>query len=95
MEKTLHADSFGPGDGVLLQESIPVGGAAAHPRAEEVLTGRVAQAATGIDKAGLSPRRHRVAGETQLLSNGTYNRHGYVAGGGYSNCGRKSRHPLA
>ena len=33
---------------LLLQERIPVGVPAAHPRAEEVLTGRVAQSLPGM-----------------------------------------------
>ncbi|HKB66852.1 MAG TPA: glucoamylase family protein [Pyrinomonadaceae bacterium] len=86
MEKRFHADPLVQATELLLQERIPVGVAAAHPRAEEVLTGRVAQAPQGLIKRVY----HRVDTEsprTQLLSNGTYNVMVTVAGGGYSNCG--------
>jgi cyclic beta-1,2-glucan synthetase len=86
MEKRFHADPLVQATELLLQERIPVGVAAAHPRAEEVLTGRVAQVPQGLIKRVY----HRVDTEsprTQLLSNGTYNVMVTVAGGGYSNCG--------
>jgi cyclic beta-1,2-glucan synthetase len=69
-----------------LQERIPVGVPAAHPRAEEVLTGRVAaQTLPGMitrvyESADLSTPR------TQLLSNGAYNVMITTAGSGYSRC---------
>ncbi|MFN2491531.1 MAG: GH36-type glycosyl hydrolase domain-containing protein [Pyrinomonadaceae bacterium] len=86
MEKRFHADPSVQATELLLQERIPVGVRAAHPRAEEVLTGRVVQTSQGMitrvyDTPNLeSPR-------TQLLSNGTYNVMITTAGGGYSNCG--------
>ena len=40
--KTFSFGSHGSGNRIALQERIPVGVPAAHPRAEEVLTGRVA-----------------------------------------------------
>src|SRR4030095_7948241 len=86
MEKRFHSDPLVQATELLLQERIPVGVAAAHPRAEEVLTGRVAQAPQGLIKRVY----HRVDTEsprTQLLSNGTYNVMVTVAGGGYSNSG--------
>jgi cyclic beta-1,2-glucan synthetase len=86
MERRFHADPLVQATELLLQERIPIGVPAAHPRAEEVLIGRVAQAPLGLVKRVYhnvntdSPR-------TQLLSNGTYNVMVTAAGGGYSNCG--------
>ena len=70
---------------LLLQERVPVGVPAAHPRAEEVLTGRVVQTLPGIisrtyDTPDLEAPR------TQLLSNGNYSVMVTTAGSGYSNC---------
>jgi cyclic beta-1,2-glucan synthetase len=70
---------------LLLQERIPVGVPAAHPRAEEVLTGRVLQAMPGMvtrvyETANLDTPR------TQLLSNGAYSVMLTTAGSGYSIC---------
>jgi cyclic beta-1,2-glucan synthetase len=86
MEKRFHADPLVQATELLLQERIPIGVAAAHPRAEEVLTGRVVQTPPGLvtrvyDTADLETPR------TQLLSNGTYNVMVTTAGAGYSNCG--------
>ena len=47
MEQRFHADPSVQATELLLQERIPVGVPAAHPRAEEVLTGRVAQTLPG------------------------------------------------
>jgi cyclic beta-1,2-glucan synthetase len=86
MERRFHADPSVQATELLLQERIPIGAPASHPRAEEVLTGRVEQAPTGLitrvyDTADLDTPR------TQLLSNGTYNVMVTTAGAGYSNCG--------
>ncbi|HEV7798005.1 MAG TPA: glucoamylase family protein, partial [Pyrinomonadaceae bacterium] len=89
MENRFHADPMVQATELLLQERIPIGVPAAHPRAEEVLTGRVAQAPQGM----ITRVYHRVdteAPRTQLLSNGTYNVMVTVAGGGYSNCGQNA-----
>lgn len=86
MEKRFHADPTVQATELLLQERIPVGVRAAHPRAEEVLSGRVAQTLTGM----ITRVYHRVDTDTprtQLLSNGTYNVMVTAAGAGYSNCG--------
>jgi cyclic beta-1,2-glucan synthetase len=86
MEKRFHSDPLVQATELLLQERIPVGVSAAHPRAEEVLTGRIAQAQQGM----ITRVYHRVDTDTprtQLLSNGTYNVMVTAAGGGYSNCG--------
>ncbi|HUS09626.1 MAG TPA: glucoamylase family protein [Pyrinomonadaceae bacterium] len=89
MPQRFHADSMVQATELLLQERIPVGVPAAHPRAEEVLTGRVAQTPQGL----ITRVYHNADTEsprTQLLSNGTYNLMITVAGGGYSNCGRNA-----
>lgn len=85
METLFHSDPAVQATELILQERIPVGVPAAHPRAEEVLTGRVAQTMPGMiarlyDTASLDTPR------TQLLSNGTYNVMITTAGAGYSNC---------
>ena len=94
MEKRFHADPLVQATELLLQERIPVGVPAAHPRAEEVLTGRVVRTLPGMitrvyDTADLPTPR------TQLLSNGTYNVMITTAGAGYSDCGRERGHALA
>ncbi len=86
MENRFHADPAVQATELLLQERVPVGVTAAHPRAEEVLTGRVARTLPGMirrvyDTADLETPR------TQLLSNGTYSLMITTAGAGYSNCG--------
>jgi cyclic beta-1,2-glucan synthetase len=85
MERHFHADPAVQATELLLQERIPVGVPAAHPRAEEVLTGRVAQINPAMitrvyESADYSTPR------TQLLSNGTYNVMLTTAGSGYSHC---------
>jgi len=85
IERRFHADPVVQATELLLQERIPVGVPAAHPRAEEVLTGRVVQAMPGMitrvyETADLETPR------TQLLSNGTYNVMITTAGSGYSRC---------
>ncbi len=86
MEERFHAEPLVQATELLLQERVPVGVPAAHPRAEEVLTGRPAQA-----QPGMSTRvYHRLDTDTprtHLLSNGRYNVMVTAAGGGYSNCG--------
>ena len=85
VERRFHADPAVQATELLLQERIPVGVPAAHPRAEEVLTGRVVQTMPGMitrvyESADLDTPR------TQLLSNGTYNVMLTTAGSGYSRC---------
>jgi cyclic beta-1,2-glucan synthetase len=86
MQNRFHADPLIQATELLLQERIPRGVRAAHPRAEEVLTGRVVRTLTGLvsrayDSADLPTPR------TQLLSNGTYSVMITTAGAGYSVCG--------
>jgi cyclic beta-1,2-glucan synthetase len=85
MERRFHSDPTVQATELLLQERIPIGVPAAHPRAEEVLTGRVVQTMPGMitrvyESADLDTPR------TQLLSNGAYNVMLTTAGSGYSNC---------
>lgn len=86
MENRFHADPSVRATELLLQERIPSGVRAVHPRAEEVLTGRVSQSFPGLltrtyKSYDLDPPR------TQLLSNGTYNVMLTTAGAGFSRCG--------
>jgi cyclic beta-1,2-glucan synthetase len=86
MQDRFHGDPMVQATELLLQERVPRGVAAAHPRAEEVLTGRVVRILTGLvtrayDTADLPTPR------TQLMSNGTYNVMITTAGAGYSRCG--------
>jgi len=83
--RRFHSDPAVQATELLLQERIPVGVPAAHPRAEEVLTGRVMQFQPGAitriyESADLDTPR------TQLLSNGTYSVMITTAGSGYSQC---------
>jgi cyclic beta-1,2-glucan synthetase len=86
MQKRFHSEPLVEATELLLQERIPRGVTAAHPRAEEVMTGRVVRTLTGLvtrayDTANLPTPR------TQLLSNGTYSLMITTAGAGYSMCG--------
>ncbi|HVS20296.1 MAG TPA: glucoamylase family protein, partial [Pyrinomonadaceae bacterium] len=86
MQKRFHSEPIVQATELLLQERIPRDVPAAHPRAEEVLTGRVVRTLTGLvtrvyDTADLPTPR------TQLLSNGTYSVMVTTAGSGYSMCG--------
>lgn len=84
-----HNDPAVQATELLLQERRPRGVPAAHPRAEEVLSGRVVRTLTGLvtrayDTAYLPTPR------TQLLSNGNYTLMITTAGGGYSSCGGRA-----
>src|SRR4030095_661371 len=85
MEQRFHSDPAVQATELLLQERVPRGVPAAHPRAEEVLSGRVVRILTGLvtrayDTADLPTPR------TQLLSNGNYTLMITTAGSGYSRC---------
>ncbi|MBA3768015.1 MAG: hypothetical protein H0W99_13740, partial [Acidobacteria bacterium] len=85
MQQRFHAEPVVQATELLLQERIPRNVAAAHPRAEEVLSGRVVRTLTGLvtrlyDSPDLPTPR------TQLLSNGTYSVMVTSAGAGYSRC---------
>ena len=86
LENLFHADPLVQATELLLQERIPVGVPAAPPRAEEVLTGRIAQTPPGMSKR-LYHNIDTDTPRTHLLSNGTYNVMVTAAGSGYSNCG--------
>ena len=83
--RTFSLRSFVQATQLLLQERPGRRVPAAHPRAEEVLTGRVVQTLPGMitrvyESANLDTPR------TQLLSNGSYSVMVTTAGCGYSIC---------
>ncbi len=86
MEKRFHAEPSVQATELLLQERVPVGVPAPHPRAEEVLTGRVVQTPPGMIRRIYDTADLETPG-IQLLSNGTYNVMLTTAGAGYSNSG--------
>src|SRR5213076_1266420 len=86
MQNRFHSDPTVRATEMLLHDRIPRAVQPVHPRAEEVLTGRVVRTLTGLvtrayDTADLPTPR------TQLLSNGTYTVMVTTAGAGYSTCG--------
>ena len=86
MQNRFHSDPTVRATEMLLHERIPRAVQPVHPRAEEVLTGRVVRTLTGLvtrayDTPDLPTPR------TQLLSNGTYSVMITTAGGGYSMSG--------
>lgn len=89
MEQRFHSDPLVQATELLLQERIPVGVVAAHPRAEEVLSGRVVKTETGMVTRTYSTPDLETP-RTQLLSNGTYHLMITTAGSGYSACGRNA-----
>ncbi|HKO96501.1 MAG TPA: glucoamylase family protein [Pyrinomonadaceae bacterium] len=89
MVKRFHAEPSVQATELLLQERIPVGVRAEHPRAEEVLTGRVAQSLPGMITRVYETAEHDTP-RTLLLSNGTYNVMLTTAGAGYSSCGNNA-----
>ncbi|MEA2204781.1 MAG: hypothetical protein QOE77_1557 [Blastocatellia bacterium] len=86
MQQRFHAEPLVQATELLLQERIPRGVTAAHPRAEEVLTGRVVRTLTGLPTR-VYDTPHLPTPRTQLLSNGTYTVMITSAGSGYSQCG--------
>src|SRR5260370_27207596 len=85
MQERFHSDPLVQATDLLLQERVPRGVPAAHPRAEEVLSGRVRTLTGLVTRAYDSP--DLPTPRTQLLSNGTYNLMVTTAGSGYSMCG--------
>lgn len=86
MQRRFHVEPLAQATELLLQERIPRNVTAAHPRAEEVLSGRVVRSiaptvSRRYDSADLPTPR------TQILSNGTYWVMLTTAGAGYSMCG--------
>ncbi|HZB45390.1 MAG TPA: glucoamylase family protein, partial [Pyrinomonadaceae bacterium] len=86
MQRRFHAEPLVQATELLLQERIPRGAPAAHPRAEEVLGARVTRTLTG-----LGSRSYETADlptpRVQILSNGTYSVMLTTAGSGYSRSG--------
>jgi cyclic beta-1,2-glucan synthetase len=88
MQQRFHAEPFVKATELLLQERIPRGVAAAHPRAEEVLSGRVVRSLTGrVTRSYSASDLELPTPRVQLLSNGTYSVMTTMAGAGYSMCG--------
>ncbi|MBA3713248.1 MAG: hypothetical protein H0W76_12500 [Pyrinomonadaceae bacterium] len=86
MQRRFHAEPLVQATELLLQERIPRGVPAAHPRAEEVLSGRVVHTLTGL-AVRLYDSPHLPTPRTQFLSNGTYSVMVTTAGAGYSRSG--------
>ncbi len=86
MQKRFHSEPLVQATELLLQERIPRGVPAHHPRAEEVLSGRIVRSISGrvtrfFDTPTLPTPR------TQILSNGKYSVMMTNSGAGYSMCG--------
>ena len=84
-QKRFHDEPMVQANELILQERIPKGVAAWHPRAEEVLSGRIVRSLTGrvtrvFDTPALPTPR------TQILSNGRYSVMMTTSGAGYSMC---------
>ena len=85
-QERFHSEPLIQATELLLQERIPRGVPAQHPRAEEVLSGRIVRSISGrvtrfFDTPTLPTPR------TQILSNGKYSVMMTNAGAGYSMCG--------
>ena len=71
MQRRFHSEPLVQATELLLQERIPGGVAANHPRAEEVLSGRVVRQLSGrVTRIFDTP--HLPTPRTQILSNGKY-----------------------
>ncbi|MDQ3321783.1 MAG: hypothetical protein M3525_05010 [Acidobacteriota bacterium] len=85
MQKRFHADPLVQSAELLLQERIPRGVPASHPRAEEVLSGRVVRQFSGrVTRIFETP--NLPTPRTQILSNGAYSVMMTTSGAGYSMC---------
>jgi cyclic beta-1,2-glucan synthetase len=85
MQRRFHTEPLVQATELLLQERIPREAPAAHPRAEEVMSGRLIRASTGaVTRVFNSP--NLPTPRTQLLSNGNYSVMVTTAGAGYSLC---------
>lgn len=85
MQKRFHAEPLVQATELLLQERIPRGVPASHPRAEEVLSSRVVRQLSGR-VARLFDTPHLPTPRTQILSNGVYSLMVTNSGAGYSMC---------
>ena len=75
MQRRFHAEPLVQATELLLQERVPRGVAAAHPRAEEVLSGRLVRTLTGLvsrsyDTPDLADAAHATALERHVLGDG-------------------------
>ena len=83
MQKRFHAEPLVQATELLLQERIPHGTAAWHPRAEEVLSGSVDRLLSGrVTRTFDTP--HLPTPRVQILSNGSYSVMITNSGAGYS-----------
>ncbi len=85
MQKRFHAEPLVQATELLLQERVPRGVPASHPRAEEVLSSRVVRQLSGrVTRIFDTP--HLPTPRTQILSNGAYSVMVTTSGAGYSIC---------
>jgi cyclic beta-1,2-glucan synthetase len=85
MQRRFHAEPLVQATELLLQERIPRGIPASHPRAEEVLSSRVVRQLSGrVTRIFDTP--HLPTPRTQILSNGAYSVMVTNSGAGYSMC---------
>ena len=86
MQRRFHDEPIIQATELLLQERIPRGVPALHPRAEEVLSGRTARSISGrVTRYFNTPTTPTP--RTQILSNGKYSVMMTNSGAGYSMCG--------
>ena len=87
MQNRFHSDALVQANELLLQERVPRGVPAGHPRAEEVISSKTAR----TPPSPFTTRRYSTADllspRVQLLSNGNYSTVVTTAGAGYSRCG--------
>ena len=85
IQKRFHAEPLVQATELLLQERIPHGAPASHPRAEEVLSSRVVRQLSGrVTRIFDTP--HLSTPRVQILSNGAYSVMITNSGAGYSTC---------
>ena len=85
MRERFHSEPVVQATELLLQERIPRGVTARHPRAEEVLSSRIVRSLVGrVTRVFDTP--HLPTPRTQILSNGKYSVMITSSGAGYSMC---------
>ncbi len=83
MQRRFHSEPLVKATELLLQERIPHASPASHPRAEEVLSGRVVRQLSGrVTRVFNTP--NMLTPRVQLLSNGVYSVMVTTSGAGYS-----------
>ncbi|MBK6588575.1 MAG: phosphorylase [Acidobacteria bacterium] len=83
IQERFHSEPLVKATELLLQERIPHGAPASHPRAEEVLSGRVVRQLSGrVTRVFNTP--NTITPRVQLLSNGIYSVMVTTSGAGYS-----------